>query len=497
MFHSLRARLLASHLVVIGLVFILTTTVAVIPLRRAQDRLEISRLENVAGPLALQAGFMLNGPARFRTLLGQLLDFQAGRLDTRMVLLDREGRIVHDTGLVPLDAETIAGIQRAADRLSGAPTAASAPARLPVAPSTEYLGIVRGHRVMLVGVPQSDGYVLALVTPRRIFPLFRELFRPLVLSALVGLLGALVATVFLSRSIARPITRLTAAADAVAAGDLDRRVPGAGEDEVGRLVRSFNGMVSRLQATYESQRNLLAQIAHELRTPLTSIQGYALALRDGVVSSEEERANALDTIADESERVSVLVNQILQLARLESGQATPKPTVVSVQQIIGRIVRRHRIAAESGGIELESDVASPKMVEADEALLEQAIDNLVRNALQHTPRGGRVVISAGRAMDAAAGAPRLRIRVSDTGPGIPPEDIPHIFDRFYRAGTERTAGSARTSGFGLGLAIVKEIAAGHGGSVGVESQPGRGTAFVIDLPLREDVIPGGPEEGTN
>jgi YD repeat-containing protein len=314
-------------------------------------------------------------------------------------------------------------------------------------------------------------------------PLLRGLLPSVIFSAIVGLLGAIAASMFLSQSIARPITRLTRAADAMTAGDLGQRVPGEGDSEVGRLVRSFNEMVQRLQTTYDSQRQLLANIAHELRTPLTSIQGYAQALRDGVVGAEVERDRALETIAEESERINALVIQILQLARLESGQSEPRLVQVDVADVINRIIRRHQVEAEAAGVALASDVGAGQDVVADDVLLDQAIDNLVRNAIRHTRPGGRVVIFTSSPTSEAASDSQIRIRVADTGEGIPSQEIPHIFDRFHRAAADRPNGAGRNGGFGLGLAIVREIVAGHGGTVGVESTVGQGTTFTIKLPL--------------
>ena len=486
MFKSLRARLFLSHLVVIGLVFILTAVAAFVPLRRAQDRLEVLRLEGLATPLVVQTGFIIRRDPANVGLLNELLDLQAFRLGTRLVLFDGQGHVIHDTSATAtISPARVNEFKPHIARLAAAEAQAARSGRLPTATPIQYVGIRDGDRIVLAAVPLTSDRVMALIAPVQTVPLLREILVPLSLASLVGLIGALLATVFLSRSIARPITRLTQAADAVAAGDLGRSVPGEGSDEVGRLVRSFNAMVSRLQAAYDSQRQLLANIAHELRTPLTSIQGYALALRDDVITDEAGRDAALQTISDEADRVNSLVVQILQLSRLESGQSEPHPTHLDLGQVLERVVRRHRVEADAAAIGLNASVVDGQLVLADEALIDQAIDNLVRNAIQHTSAGGRVSISAGPALDSHLGHPRLRIRVSDSGSGIPAAQIPYIFERFHRGDQDGAADVGRPTGFGLGLAIVREIVVAHGGSVGVESQLGLGTTFIIDLPLAD------------
>lgn len=489
MFKSLRARLFLSHLVVIGLVFILTAVAAFVPLRRAQDRLEVRRLQGLATPLVVQTGLIARREPLNPGLLYELLDLQAFRLGTRLVLFSATGVVIHDTSPTATISPTLVNeLKPHLAHLAAAEVQAARSGRLPTATPTQYFGVRDGERIVLAAVPLTTDRVMAIIAPVQTVPLLREIVLPLTLASLVGLLGAVIATVFLSRSIARPISRLTDAADAVAAGDLARRVPGEGSDEVGRLVRSFNAMVGRLQGAYESQRQLLANIAHELRTPLTSIQGYAEALRDDVLPDQAGRDEALQTISDEADRVNALVVQILQLSRLESGQAEPHPTRLDLGQVVERVVRRHRVEADARGVTLGAAIVDGQLVFADEGLIDQAIDNLVRNAIQHTPSGGKVSISASPALDAGLGHPRLRIRVADTGRGIPADQIPRIFERFHRGAADRTDGGGPT-GFGLGLSIVREIVVAHGGNVGVESQPGVGTTFIIDLPLADGTEP--------
>ena len=318
-------------------------------------------------------------------------------------------------------------------------------------------------------------------------PVLDRVIRPLFFAAAVAVVTGIGASLLLARSIARPITRLTSTAESISAGNLAARAEGAGDDELGRLVRAFNAMIDRLATTYASQRGLLANIAHELRTPLTSIQGYAQALRDGVARDTAERDAALSAIRDESERIDALVNQILQLSRLESGQLPTRRSPAD----IGALMVRTRLGLETRArereVSLDVDAAPGLVLHADEELLAQALGNLVGNAIRHTPAGGVVTQRAGRIVT-PGGAESIRISISDTGSGIAPDELPHIFDRFYRGGPDSASGVPSGPGesarrFGLGLAIAREIVARHGGTIAVESEPGRGTTFTLDLPV--------------
>jgi len=481
MFKSLRARILISHLAVIMLVFSLTFAVAFIPVRNVQTHLEIRRLEDYSAPVVVQTGFALNRPALMSSV-NDILDIQAKQLKARLILLDQRGEVLHDTKPEdPLSIEAKDRLYLASLQLRVRAENAGTLSRLTQQDRDIYIGKIGGQRALITIVSQVEGRYVAIIAPTGA-PLFRELVLPLLLALGVALLAAVIATIFLSRSIALPITRLTQAADGVAGGDLNRTVPEQGDGEVGRLVHSFNEMVRRLRITYESQRRLLANIAHELRTPLTSIQGYAQGLSDGIFETEQQRQQALETIGQESERVNDLLIQILELARLESGQSGPQPHEIDVDDIVARVLRRHHVEADTGGIELISPTSHAQTIVADEAMIDQAIDNLVRNAIRHTPEGGSVAVGLATLRDADRNATGVRVSVTDTGPGIPEEAIPHIFDRFYRANGHDGSTTGPQSGFGLGLAIVREIAVNHGGTVNVASEIGKGTTFTIDLP---------------
>jgi signal transduction histidine kinase len=237
-------------------------------------------------------------------------------------------------------------------------------------------------------------------------------------------------------------------------------------------------MSRRVAATSRSQRELLANVAHELRTPLTSVQGYAQALRDGVIEDRAEQERALTTIGRESERMANLIGQLLDLARLESGQSRLKLRPVAAANLLDRVAERFQPAASRKGIVLHVAGGTGLTIQGDEDRLVQILSNLVDNALRHTPGGGHVKLEAASNLVLNGRAADIRLTVADTGEGIPPDRLPHIFDRFDRGASATTDGS----GFGLGLAIVRELVALHGGTIRVSSQVGLGTTFVVDLP---------------
>lgn len=266
----------------------------------------------------------------------------------------------------------------------------------------------------------------------------------------------------------------------VAAGDLDARVEEPGADEIGRLGESFNVMAERLKESRETEvaadqqrRRFLADVTHDLATPLTSIRGYAETLLDpGVLKSPEEREEYIRFIHEEAVRMDRLVVDLLDLARVESGNVRLDLTRLDLAALARQEAARLQRAFEDAGLRLEVADAEPVFVAADARRTEQVVSNLLRNALAHVPRGGTVGLRVERAPGAAA-----RLIVEDTGPGFDEADLPFLFDRFYRGAPARTAG-----GTGLGLAIVRGIARAHGGEAAAENRPGGGARVVVTLP---------------
>ena len=276
------------------------------------------------------------------------------------------------------------------------------------------------------------------------------------------------------RRIATPLANVMAAADAVADGDLSTRVPEWGPGDFRRLASSFNRMTTELERVDQQRRNLTADVAHELRTPLHVIQGNLEGIIDGVYEPTPEH---ISTTLQETRVLARLVDDLRTISLAESGQLPLVWEEVDVDELLADVGTSFSGQAEAAGIELGVESAggpSKLAVNADAGRLDQVLSNLMLNALRHTPRGGIITLSAERTAGSA------RITVSDTGGGIPAEDLPHIFDRFWRGDPSRSR--AAGAGAGLGLAIARQLVNAHGGRIDVESEPGRGTTFTVDLP---------------
>ena len=269
--------------------------------------------------------------------------------------------------------------------------------------------------------------------------------------------------------------RLRAVQDAterVGQGDLGARAPEQGGDEVAVLARSFNVMAAQLQASDRARRQLLADVSHELNTPLTAMRGYIETLAMSELSIDAStRQRYVDIVMEETRRLERIIGDLLDLARLEGGGDTIRRLPVDVAALFDRVAERHERELRARRIALVQDVepATESLV-GDPDRLEQALQNLAANALRHTPEGGTLTLSASRVSDT------IRLSVRDSGPGIPPEQLPHIFDRFYKGDASRQS----SGGSGLGLSIVKAIVERHGGTITARND--QGAVFDIVLP---------------
>lgn len=282
---------------------------------------------------------------------------------------------------------------------------------------------------------------------------------------------ALVLSLLISRRITRPIHDMAAATESIADGDYSQRVSIYTRDEIGSLAHSLNGMAASLEESRRLRRELMANIAHELRTPLTTISGYMEGLEDGIVPASRE---TYELVRHEAERLSRLVEDLQRLSRAESGQEVLDIISISPVSFLERVARKMSPQFTDKGVDLDMEVApgTPQLL-ADEDKLDQMLVNLLDNALRYTDPGGRVVLRC------YSDNGMVAIEVADNGVGIEPQDLPHIFERFYRADKSR----ARVSGgTGIGLTIVKRYAESLGGRISVTSSAGRGTTFTITLP---------------
>lgn len=299
-----------------------------------------------------------------------------------------------------------------------------------------------------------------------------DLFRSFLLAGVGAVVAASGIAFLLARRITRPIQRMVVATRRIAAGDYQQRVPVDTQDEMGQLAQALNEMAAGLEQVERLRRELVANVAHELRTPLTGLEGYLEGLGDGVFDPTPE---TLARMRAETARLRRLVEDLTALSQLESGRWRLERRPVQVARVVEETVAVLRPQFERVGIGLDVRVAEglpPVLGDADR--LGQVLTNLLANALRFTPPGGRVTIELRGEHET------VRLAVSDTGIGIAPEDLPHVFERFYRADRAR---AQATGGSGIGLAIVKHIAEAHGGAVVVWSALGQGSRFEVRLPV--------------
>ena len=294
----------------------------------------------------------------------------------------------------------------------------------------------------------------------------------LIWTGLIAGLGGLLLVSLVSRQILAPVQSLGAVASRLGRGGLSHRADSSGPTEIRELAQSFNRMAGSLQAAEEQRRNLVADVAHELRTPLFNIQGYLEAVRDGLLDPSNE---TIDTIHGQVLHLGRLVEDLRLLAQAESGGLNLDMELDSLDDVVARSVEAARPRAEANGVSL--DYAAPGkrvLVVMDRTRIAQVVSNLLDNAVQHTPAGGSVTVEVARSAD-----DRGRVSVADDGEGIPPEDIPRVFERFYRVDPSR---SRDTGGVGLGLTIAKRLIEAHGGTVWADNPGQRGTTVSFELP---------------
>ncbi|MEW6448476.1 MAG: ATP-binding protein [Bacillota bacterium] len=343
----------------------------------------------------------------------------------------------------------------------------------------------QGVNLLWVGVPVSyrgdvAGGVFVYAPLDPIASRMHGLQATLVLALFGGVLLAGILSIFAARGFSRRLIEMERAARAMAAGDYAARVAPAGEDEVARLGESLNKLAAELQERIaalermdQTRRDFIAAVSHELRTPLSIIQGYTEAILDGMVEGEEQK-KYLTAIREEGERLRRLTEELLDVRRMETGALRIRQEEVRIEDIAGRAAARFKAKADSLGISFEVELPPLPPVLGDPDRLEQVVVNLLDNAFRFTPAGGSVMLR----LRSVPGGVALSVR--DSGSGIAPEDLPYIWEKFYRADRVR---ARETGGSGLGLAIVRQITELHGGRVAAESRPGEGSEFTVILPV--------------
>jgi signal transduction histidine kinase len=345
--------------------------------------------------------------------------------------------------------------------------------------STPHLSDVHQLRIVDSATGTLLGTALLTPSPALINAVSRNNFAGIVADALLVAAGAsfvvaLLLSLVLSHTITGPITAVIGAARKLQRGDLGARVKVAASGELAELAHSFNAMADGLDAANQQRQQMVADVAHELRTPLTVLRGYLEALADGVIAPTPQ---ALRGVHDEAVHLQHLVEDLQDLALAESKQLVMDRAPVEVPGLVRGIVDGFALQARDKNIALSAAVEGPvPTITGDARRLGEVLRNLVANALAYTPTGGRIDVRVQPTQDGG-----VEVAVADTGIGIGPQDLANVFERFYRTDKSRTRA---TGGAGLGLTIAKRLVEAHGGKIGVESEPGRGSRFWFTLPAQ-------------
>ncbi|MEA3509889.1 MAG: HAMP domain-containing sensor histidine kinase [Actinomycetota bacterium] len=317
----------------------------------------------------------------------------------------------------------------------------------------------------------SSEIVIAIGRTAPLLPI-REFNRALLLTIAVGVVLVAVFGVAMAAWIDRRLAGLKSASRSIADGDLTARAPVEGDDEITAAAVAFNDMVEQLQASQLREREFLMSIGHDLRTPLTTIRGYAEALDDGSMRADEA-GRAAEVLHLSTDRLSRLVEDIMLLARLDAQEFTLHTEDVDVGAYVAGVVETYRVRASELGIEIELEAEDECRSDIDPDRFGQVCSNLIENAMRYTPEHARVIVSIGCEDHV------VRFSVADVGPGIDPEDIDRVFDRLF---VDQHYRPLRPEGSGLGLTIVRGIVHAMGGTISVDSTPGSGTRFSVEIP---------------
>ncbi|MBE2223276.1 MAG: HAMP domain-containing histidine kinase [Anaerolineae bacterium] len=293
-------------------------------------------------------------------------------------------------------------------------------------------------------------------------------------AGLIAVFLALLLGIFLARRLTRPLFQLNRATQAVAGGDLSQRVTVATHDEVGELADHFNAMTAALQTAEVQRQQLLADTAHDLRTPISIMQSHLEAMLDGVFPTTPEN---LGIVYEETLRLGRLVGDVRTLSLVEAGQLPLDKQAVDLTELVAQAAASFAPLAEADGIQLVTNLQPTPPVQADPTRIHQVLANLIANALRYAPQGAQTPPTV--SLTVSAQDEQVKVQITDNGPGLTPEQQASVFDRFWRSDAAR---SREQGGSGLGLAIAKGIVAAHGGTIGVESEPGQGATFWFTLP---------------
>lgn len=460
---SLRLRLVLSYIVIVIICLGIAAISLSVLLQGYRDRTSIANLNNATRPIYNQVRALLRG----QTSLADIWTIIEEQAQTNNIFI----LFVNDKGDVVRMAAPDSNSNQQFDVPGGLPNSISGPESGIFTVSSGQQYVYSAYPLTRIDPILPRPTTMVLAEPRgSVAALLASLIVPFVWAGIIALVISLLLAFLLARSVYHPIQRLSKAAGNIAQGHYDEPVPESGPAEIKGLATSFNEMALKVKASQEQLRHFVADVSHQLKTPLTSIKGFAEAIMDGTASDQATREKAVKIIVDESNRMIRQVNELLDLSRMQAGQLKIARERVDVAELLLHSQEIFAMSAEGKKIKFIDNIRPQLQVTGDADRLEDVFCNLLDNAIKNTPVQGQIYL------DASNQANSVKVSIADTGPGIPPEQIPHVFDRF-------TQSSGLRSGFGLGLAIAREIVLAHSGQIEVSSNPGEGAKFTVTLPV--------------
>ena len=458
----------------LGSVALFTGKVAEREVSRVQSEQDLVRANRIV--VALAEFYETNGSWEGAQNFVRRTSFQAER---DIIVLDAEGRVVADSARRNDRRGNRDGPGRSFfDHLDHRDHPVPPEYFVPIVAGGSQIGSVavaersRGGFVHPLRLGPEAGPLPGLEPPLARFA--EAVTRTLTIAGLLAGAAGVLLVVLMSRQMLASISNLAAAARGLGSGDLASRADVKGNDEIAELGRTFNSMADALEESERQRRAMVSDVAHELRTPLSNIQGHIEALQDGLL---EPDAATLGTVHQQALHLNRLVEDLRLLADTEARELRLEIEATDLGEIAERVATSFRPRAEAESVQLETEIAETlPVLYVDRVRMEQVLTNLVENAVRHTPSGGSVTVTASRMGDL------VRVEVADTGVGIPPDALPHVFDRLYRADASR---ERTTGGSGLGLTIARQLVEAHGGAIWAESEEGSGSRFGFDLPITE------------
>ena len=487
MFGSLRSKLIASYALIIVLTLVLAGSSFTFILRDNQTRLRRDQLADYALPLAFQVRSLqrVNTPTAD---VDKFLQDQSAELNVRIFLMSSDRHVIFDTGR-NLVGQALPKPTEESHRLGGLMQYGTLDA--PDQPRLTYIEMVAPPERITTGGDRDLLVNLAVAVPENsLSAAWLQLAPSLLAGAVVACVLSIAVAFWLARSISGPLAKVTRASERMATGDFDQYIDVRGRDEVGHLAASFNKMAREVGQMHRTMRDFLANVSHELRTPLTSIEGYSAAMVDGTIQQPAQYQDAARIIGDEAGRMHRLVEDLLYLSKIESGQIAIERARLDLPDLLRGCVRQVQPQVDSAGLTVDLKSTPLPPVLADGHRLQQVFVNLLDNAVKHTPPLGSISVAAHLAtarpmregLDGGLTKNEpvwVAVDVHNTGSYINPEQADRIFERFYQVDPARSRGG---DGNGLGLAIVHEIVQAHHGKVEVSSDVERGTTFTVYLP---------------